>query len=300
MSELKKEASGGDASQEALATMLSVLDLEKIDDNVFRGVSPKDRWQRVFGGQVLGQALMAGSRTVEGRPCHSLHAYFLRPGDPKTPILYSVDRSRDGRSFTVRRVVASQNGEQIFVMAASFQAPEDGLEHQAAMPEVPDPDTLKSEEQWRSEIAFSLPEHVRAWFMRPRPIEFRAVEPANRFAEGPQPPRQIVWCRAVRRLTDDSALHRCVLAYASHMTLLDTSLLPHGRTLFAPEMQLASLDHAIWFHRPFRADEWLLYAQDSPSGSGARGLNRGMIFRRDGALVASVAQEGLIRVRKKR
>ena len=285
---------------EALATMLSVLDLEAAEPDMFRGLSPKDRWQRVFGGQALGQALTAAARTVEGRACHSLHSYFLRAGDPKTPIHYRVERSRDGLNFTARRVAALQNGELIFTMAASFQVPEEGLEHQTAMPDVPDPETLKSEEEWRGEIANTLPEHVRNWFLRPRPIEFRAVDPVNRFAEGPHKAQQTVWFRAVGALPDAPALHQCVLAYASDMTLLDTSLLPHGFNLFAPQLQLASLDHAIWFHRPARADEWLLYVQDSPSASGGRGLNRGLIYRRDGVLAASVAQEGLIRVRNNR
>jgi acyl-CoA thioesterase-2 len=282
---------------EALAALLRLLDLERIDGDVFRGVSPKDRWQRVFGGQVLGQALVAASRTVEGRIAHSLHAYFLRPGDPRTPILYEVDRSRDGGAFSARRVVARQNSHAIFTMAASFQAPEQGLEHQAAMPDVPDPEALKSEAEWRAEIAGDLPENARAWLKRPRPIEIRPVYPANRFAKGAREAHQTVWFRANAPLPDGPALHQCVLAYASDMTLLDTALLPHGFTLFTPQLQLASLDHAMWFHRPFRADEWLLYVQDSPSASGGRGFNRGTVFRRDGALVASAAQEGLIRVR---
>lgn len=285
-------------AKESLTALLSLLDLEPIELNVFRGSSPKDRWQRVFGGQVLGQALVAALKTVEGRSCHSLHAYFLRAGDPKTPILYEVDRSRDGASFSARRVVAIQHGEAIFTMSASFQAEEKGLEHQSAMPEAPEPESLKSEHQWRIEIASDLPEHARSWLTRPRPIEIRPVEPANRFARGIHPPRQIVWFRAVGALPEPSALHQCVLAYASDMTLLDTSLLPHGFNLFSNNLQLASLDHAMWFHRPFRADEWLLYVQDSPSASGARSFNRGQVFRRDGVLAASVAQEGLIRLRK--
>jgi acyl-CoA thioesterase-2 len=284
--------------RDSLMTLLSLLDLEYIENNIFRGLSPKDRWQRVFGGQVLGQALVAATRTVEDRVCHSLHAYFLRPGDPKTPILYEVDRSRDGTSFTARRVVAIQHGEPIFTMSASFQTVEQGLEHQLPMPEVPDPDTLKPEHQWRMEIASDLPEHARSWFLRPRPIEIRPVDPANRFAKGKHPPFQTVWFRAVGPLPETASLHQCVVAYASDMTLLDTSLLPHGYSLFSRQMQLASLDHAMWFHRPFRADEWLLYVQDSPSSSGGRGFNRGTIFRRDGALAASVVQEGLIRMRK--
>jgi acyl-CoA thioesterase-2 len=297
MSDSAATDSGAGAATEALASLLSLLDLEPIESNIFRGRSPKDRWQRVFGGQVLGQALVAASRTVEGRTCHSLHAYFLRAGDPKTPILYQVDRSRDGLSFSARRVVAVQHGEPIFTMSASFEVPEQGLEHQISMPEVPAPEDLKSEQQWRLEILPDIPEQVRGWFLRPRPIEVRPVEPPNRFAKAKHPPRQIVWFRAVAPLPQSPALHQCVLAYASDMTLLDTSLLPHGFNLFTNDLQLASLDHAMWFHRPFRADEWLLYVQQSPSASGSRSFNRGEIFRRDGVLAASVAQEGLVRLR---
>jgi acyl-CoA thioesterase II len=288
-----EEEAGG-----SLPALVKLLDLEPIEVNVFRGRSPKDRWQRVFGGQVLGQALVAAGRTVENRVCHSLHAYFLRAGDPKTPILYEVDRSRDGLSFSARRVVAVQHGEAIFTLSASFQATEEGLEHQTPMPEVPAPESLKSEHEWRMEALSDMPEHVRTWFARPRPIEIRPVDPVNRFAKGNHPPRQTVWFRAVGHLPDAPPLHQCVLAYASDMTILDTSLLPHGLNLFSGTMQLASLDHAMWFHRPFRADDWLLYVQDSPSASGARSFNRGAVFARDGKLVASVAQEGLIRMRK--
>jgi acyl-CoA thioesterase II len=293
-------AAAAAASDEArvLAELLDVLSLEAIETNVFRGSSPKDRWQRVFGGQVLGQALVAAQRTVNDRVCHSLHAYFLRGGDPKVPILYEVDRSRDGHTFTARRVVAIQHGRPIFTMSASFQIPEEGLEHQITMPEVPMPETLKTEREWRQELVPSMPEETRAWFLRPRPIEIRPVSPANRFAPGAHRPEQIVWVRALGSLgAAEHALHQCILAYASDMTILDTSLLPHGFTLFSPGLQLASLDHAMWFHRPFRADEWLLYVQESPTSSGGRGFNRGTIFRRDGTLVASVAQEGLIRRR---
>ncbi len=290
-------ADAGADSRSALRDLVALLDLEAVEENIFRGLSPKDRWQRVFGGQVLGQALVAAQRTVEDRLCHSLHAYFLRAGDPKTPILYEVDRSRDGQSFTARRVVAIQKGQQIFTMSASFQVPEAGMEHQVPMPDVPEPESLKSEHEWRIEIAADMPDEARAWLLRERPIEIRPVDPANRFAPGNHPPRQIVWVRAVAALPDVAALHQCVLAYASDMTLLDTSLLPHGYSLFTPSLQLASLDHAMWFHRPVRADEWLLYVQDSPNASGARGFNRGLVFRRDGTLVASVAQEGLIRRR---
>lgn len=296
-------SNGGDAAgapaddAAALESLVSLLDLERLESNFFRGLSPRDRWQRVYGGQVLGQALTAAYRTVETRICHSLHAYFLRAGDPKRPILYEVDRSRDGRSFSARRVVAIQHGAPIFTMSASFEVAEQGLEHQSAMPDVPPPDDLKPELQWRQEIVDQLPEQVRGWFMRARPIEVRPVIPANRFTQERREARQIVWFRAVGPLPDPPPMHQCVLAYASDMTLLDTSLLPHGYNLFTPELQLASLDHAIWFHRPFRADHWLLYVQESPSAARARSFNRGEIFRRDGALVASVAQEGLIRRR---
>ncbi len=283
--------------RESLAELLSLLNLERIETVIFRGVSPKDRWKRGFGGQVLGQALVAAARTVEGRTCHSLHGYFLRPGDPRVPIVYEVDRSPDGTSFTARRVVAIQNGKPIFTMSSSFQVQEQGLEHQTPMPAVPEPEALQSERDWRKDVLGDVPEHVRPWFLRARPIEFRPISPVNRFAKGVLPPQQILWFRAVDRLPETTALHQCVLAYASDMTLLDTSLLPHGLTLFAGSLQVASLDHAMWFHRPFRADEWLLYVQDSPSASGGRGFNRGSIYRRDGVLAASVAQEGLIRVR---
>ena len=301
MSELSS-AGSDDATPEAgakkaLTELLSLLNLERIEDDIFRGVSPKDRWQRVFGGQVLGQALVAASHSVADRICHSLHAYFLRPGDPRVPIVYEVDRSRDGQSFTARRVVAIQHGKPIFTMSASFQVAEHGLEHQSSMPDVPDPDSLKSEQEWRNAVLNDIPEHIRPWFLRPRPIEFRPVDPVNRFAETKHAPHQALWFRAVGPLPDDIALHQCVVAYASDMTLLDTSLLPHGLTLYTGSLQTASLDHAMWFHRPFRADEWLLYVQESPSASSARGFNRGAIYRRDGVLAASVAQEGLIRVR---
>src|SRR5258706_13583513 len=230
---------------ESLSSLLALLDLETLDTNVFRGVSPRDRWQRVFGGQVLGQALMAAYRTVEVRECHSLHAYFLRAGAPKIRILYEVDRSRDGLSFSARRVVAVQHNEPIFTMSASFEVPEAGLEHQIGMPSVREPESLKSEREWRMEILADLPEHARGGVFRERPIGIRPVEPPNRFATGKHPPRQIVWFRAAGPLPTTAALHQCVLAYASDMTLLDTSLLPHGYNLFSSALQLASLDHAM-------------------------------------------------------
>jgi len=289
--------SSGAGRSRALQDLIALLDLEPLGDGLFRGLSPKDRWQRVFGGQVLGQALIAAARTVEGRGCHSLHAYFLNPGDPRMPILYRVENSRDGGSFSARRVTASQDKRTIFTMSASFQKAEQGPEHQTEMPDVPDPGALKTETEWRSEFAEKLPLEIRDWLEHDRPVEVRPVLPANRFAPGKHPPLQILWLRAAGSLPGIPALHQCVLAYASDMTLLDTALMPHGYTLFTPHLQLASLDHAMWFHRPFRADEWLLYVQESPVAADARGFNRGTIYARGGALVASVVQEGLIRGR---
>jgi acyl-CoA thioesterase-2 len=284
----------------ALSRLLALLDLEKIEENVYRGVSPPERVQRVFGGQVLGQALVAATRTVDAsRACHSLHAYFLRPGDPSVPILYEVDRSRDGGSFSVRRVVAIQHGAQIFVLSASFQKPEDGFEHQSQMPVVPPPEELEDEQDLLLHRA-DLPPSLLNWIGSERPFETRSVlgrGPAS--ASGDRPARAAVdhiWLKTRDVLPDDPALHHALLAFVSDTSLLDTALLPHGRSIFS-SVQVASLDHAMWFHRSFRADEWLLYAQDSPSASGGRGFNRGAIYRRDGTLVASVAQEGLIRPR---
>jgi acyl-CoA thioesterase-2 len=283
---------------ETIKDVLDLLNLEAIEVNMFRGVSPKDRWQRVFGGQVLGQALVAAYRTVENRVCHSLHAYFIRPGDPKVPILYEVDRARDGKSFTTRRVVAVQHGEQIFNLSASFQVPEPGLEHQFDMPQVKGPEGLETEEDRRRRLAHQLPEAVRSHVTRQNPIELRAVEDEDDLMNPKKaPPYQHVWMKVRGEMPSDLSMHQCVLAYASDMTLLDTCLIPHGISWYSGRLQSASLDHAMWFHHPFRVDDWLLYAQDSPSGAGARGFNRGSLFTRDGKLVASVAQEGLIRVR---
>ncbi len=278
--------------------VLDLLDLEKIEENIFRGISPKDRVQRVFGGQVLGQALVAAARTVEGRLCHSLHAYFLRAGDPKVPILYEVDRSRDGASFTSRWVVAIQHGRPIFTLEASFQRDEPGYEHAFERPQAPDPESLPDDAELRAKIADRLPEELRAWALRPRPIETRSVDPRDYIEPAKRPPHDMHWIRATGKLPDDPALHQCVLAFASDMSIIETGLLPHGIGWFDKKVQLASLDHAMWFHRPFRVDEWLLYVQDSPAAFGARGFNRGTIFTRDGVLVASVAQEGLMRPRK--
>lgn len=282
----------------AVDDLLALLDLERIETNLFRGRSPQTGWQRVFGGQVIGQALVAACRTVEGRQPHSLHAYFVLPGDPSVPIVYEVDRIRDGGSFTTRRVLAIQHGAAIFMLSASFQIEEPGFDHQMPMPTVPMPEDLPDEASIRATVLPFMPDPVRAYYERERPIELRPVEFARYAGGGPRAPSFHVWIRATGRLPDDPAVHRCVLAYASDMTLLDSSLIPHGRTVFDRSIQAASLDHALWFHRPFRADEWLLYAQDTPSASGARGFARGLIFDRQGRLVASVAQEGLVRERR--
>jgi acyl-CoA thioesterase-2 len=283
----------------AVADLLAVLDLEKLEENLFRGVSPQVGWQRVFGGQVIGQALVAACRSVEPeRQPHSLHAYFLLPGDPAVPIIYDVERIRDGRSFTTRRVKAIQHGHAIFTLSASFHLDEPGLEHQAVMPEVPPPESLPSDAEIRERVLPLMPDPVRRYYERERPIELKPVEYGRYLSRDPREPVFHVWIRTTGRLPDDPAIHRCVLAYASDMTLLDSTLIAHGRTVFDKEIQPASLDHALWFHRPFRADDWLLYAQDSPFAGGARGFARGSIFSRDGRLVASVAQEGLVRVRR--
>ena len=275
--------------------VLDLLALEKIEENIFRGLSPKDRVQRVFGGQVLGQALMAACRTVEGRLCHSLHAYFLRAGDPKVPILYEVDRSRDGASFTARRVVAIQHGRPIFTLEASFQKDEPGYEHAFERPDVPDPETLLNDTELRAAVADRMPPDLCAWVFRPRPFETRPVDPRPYFTPAKRGPHEMFWIKAAGTLPDDPALHRCIAAFASDMSIIGTALAPHGIGWYDNIVQLASLDHAMWFHRPFRIDEWLLLVQDSPSASGARGFNRGLLYNRAGALVASVAQEGLMR-----
>ena len=279
----------------ALEGLLDLLDLERIEVNLFRGVSPEDSWQRVYGGQVLGQAMVAATRTVEGRLAHSLHAYFLRAGDPKVPILYEVDRSRDGKSFSTRRVVAIQHGRPIFNMAVSFQVEEAGLEHQVSMPDVPSPEGLPTDQERRRSVAPQLPDEYQKWFLREQPIETRLINPPDILNPDKSEPIQNVWVKANGNLPNDQGLHQCIMAYASDMTLMDTCIFPHGVSWLNERLQTASLDHAMWFHRPFKADEWLLYAQDSPSSSGARGLNRGSFYTQSGELVASVAQEGLIR-----
>jgi acyl-CoA thioesterase-2 len=284
----------------AIENLLAILDLESLEVNLFRGRSPQVTWQRVFGGQVVGQALVAACRTVDvaERPPHSLHAYFLLPGDPKVPIIYNVDRIRDGKSFTTRRVIAIQHGQEIFTMAVSFHRDEPGLTHQAKMPKVPKPEDLPSEAEIKERVLPQMPDPVRRYYERERPIELRPVEYERYLGKTYADGRFNVWIRATGKLPDEPAIHQCVLAYASDMTLLDSALIPHGRSVFDKDIMGASLDHALWLHRAFRADEWLLYAQDSPNLHGARGFSRGLIFTRDGTLVASVAQEGLLRERR--
>lgn len=282
----------------ALNALLKILDLEQLDDNLFRGTSPQDGWQRVYGGQVLGQALMAAIRMVPPtRIAHSLHGYFLIGGDPRHPILYEVERTRDGGSFSTRRVKAIQHGQMIFVMGVSFHDPEPGLEHAAVMPEVPAPEDLRSANEVFAALLDKLPENMRAYWSRERPVDMRPVDLTRYMKREARDPAQYIWLKPNGTLPEDQAVHQSMLAYASDFTLLDTSLIAHGKVLFDPDMQLASLDHALWFHRPFRWDDWVLYAQDSPSGFGSRGFCRGALYSRDGQLIASTAQEGLIRQR---
>jgi acyl-CoA thioesterase-2 len=276
-----------------LPELLKILDLERIEDNLFRGESRDVGAPQVFGGQVLGQALVAASRTVEGRQVHSLHAYFLRRGDLSVPIVFEVDRSRDGGSFTSRRVVAIQHGQPILTMSASFQVDEPGLDHQAPMPAAPPPESLRDLAALEAEVVERMPHKVTGYFRNQRPFEFRAVSPDDYLTRGKRPASKLVWFRVVGELPDHQALHRCLLTYVSDYHLLPTATMPHGVNIL--ELQVASIDHAIWFHRDLRVDEWMLYAIESPSASGARGLSRGSIYSRDGLLVASVAQEGLIR-----
>ena len=280
---------------QALDALLGILDLEELEVNLFRGRSPQEGSQRVFGGQVLGQALTAAGRTVERDAAHSFHAYFLRPGDPKTPILYQVDRTRDGKSFTTRRIIAIQRGRAIFHLEASFQQHEQGPEHQDPMPDAPDPETLPDFHERMQPLARKAPAEVRRWLESDRPIDLRYVTQFDPIEPEKLPPRQLVWVRADGRLPDIRLLHQCVVAYASDLTLLDTAALPHAISWIGRGWQIASLDHAMWFHRDFRADEWLLYEQQSPVAAGARGFTSGRLFTRDGALAVSVVQEGLFR-----
>jgi acyl-CoA thioesterase-2 len=283
-----------------LDELVRLLALERIEENLFRGQSQDLGWGTVFGGQVLGQALSAAVQTVaRDRYVHSLHAYFLRPGDVTKPIVYDVDRIRDGGSFTTRRVVAIQSGQAIFNLAASFHIAEDGFAHQDAMPTAPPPESLLTEQQRLAPHVARLPAKMKDRATAPRPFEMRPVEEGESdplvFVKGP--PERLVWLKAVAKLPDDPALHAYLLAYASDHAFVTTSLIPHGVSWITPGMQVASLDHVMWFHRPFRVDDWLLHAMESPSASGARGLVRGRVFTKDGVLVASTAQEGLIRKR---
>ncbi|UZK69910.1 acyl-CoA thioesterase II [Sphingomonas sp. S1-29] len=284
--------------QALVAQLIDLLDVEEIDTDLYRGARQPGGTGRVFGGQVIGQALQAAQRSVDSpKVAHSLHAYFMRPGNEDHPIIYRVVRDFDGRSFANRRIIAMQRGAPILNMIASFHVPEEGLHHQDAMPDVPDPDTLRSDSELREEIREQVPEKLRRFFLRSRPIEIRPTNPRNWFAPEPSAPQQHSWFRVAAPLPDDPALHRAMLAYASDMSLLGTCMLPHGVNWMSGRLQTASLDHAVWLHEPFRFDEWLLYTTDSPWAGHARGFNRGRIFTRDGRLVASCAQEGLIRLR---
>jgi acyl-CoA thioesterase II len=278
--------------------LVTLLELEQLEVNLFRGESRDIGSPQVFGGQVLGQALTAASATIEGRVVHSLHAYFLRRGDVNAPIVYQVDRSLDGNSFSNRRVVAIQHGAQIFNMAASFQVAEEGLDHQIEIPAVPPPEELVDSSGSPPEMLQRMPERLRRFFERPRPFEFRLVQPIESVRPMNGAPARQIWFKAVGQLPDDERLHRCLLAYVSDFFLLDTATLPHGTSLLTRQMVMASLDHAVWFHRPLRVDDWLLYAMESPSASGARGFARAGVFARDGRLVASTAQEGLVRIKR--
>ncbi len=287
----------GPVGQEAVDGLVRLLDLERIEEDIFRGVSTKSRWQRVFGGQVAGQALVAAGRTVpDDRRVHSLHSYFVRPGDPTIPILYEVDRVRDGRSFSTRRVIAVQHGQTIFSLSASFQLEQDGFQHQQPMPaDVPPPDALPALVN-----RYGPSPEAAAWYRSmPKPIDLRYVDdpPWIQHAHGPREGMSRVWMRADGVLPDDPLLHVCVLTYASDMTLLDSVLVRHGLAPGLDPISMASLDHAMWFERTFRADEWLLYSTSSPSASGGRGLATGRFYTQDGRLVCSVVQEGMVRVR---
>jgi acyl-CoA thioesterase-2 len=285
-----------------LDELVTLLALEPIELNLFRGQSQDLGWGTVYGGQVLGQALSAAVQTVPAdRHVHSLHGYFLRPGAVDRPIIYEVDRSRDGGTFTTRRVVAIQNGEPIFTLAASFQIDEEGFVHQDPMPDAPAPETVPTQQERAAQYADKLPEFLRAQALAQRPFEMRPIEDAsNPLKPEPRPPQRMFWIKATGELADDPALHRYLLAYASDFAFLTTAMLPHAVSWLTPGMQVASLDHAMWFHQDVRVDEWLLHVVDSPKAHGGRGLVRGRVFTRDGRLVASTAQEGLIRRRPRR
>lgn len=280
--------------------LLQLMNLERLEDNLFRGESRDIGTPRVFGGQVLAQSVIAASRTVDEGDIHSLHAYFLRAGDASAPIVYDVDRSRDGRSFKARRVVAIQHGQPIFTLAASFQLDQEGLEHQFEMPDVPPPEELSSESNIPKERLDQVPSLLRRWFARTGPFDFRPVHQVDPFNPRPQPPFTNIWFRLNDRIDVPDQMHRALMAYASDFHLVGTATLPHGISFIQDDLTMASLDHGMWFHRPARVDEWLLYSCDSPSSSGGRGLARGSIYDHSGRLVASAVQEGMIRVGKPR
>ena len=280
--------------------LVDLLALERLENNLFRGQSRDIGTKYVFGGQVLGQSLSAAQATIDAehpRDAHSLHAYFLRAGDVEAPIVYDVDRTRDGGSFSVRRVTAIQHGKVIFFCAASFQEEEAGAEHQLTMPEVPAPEDIAPQDPLPAEVMAKLPDKIQRWLSKKGPFEFRHVYPRDELKPPKRPPFQQMWFRLTGPVGDAPVLHRALLAYASDFQLLGTATFPHGISYYQPNVQMASLDHALWFHRPFRVDDWLLYSLDSPSAQGARGLARGQIFDRSGRLVASTAQEGMIRAR---
>jgi acyl-CoA thioesterase-2 len=283
--------------EQVVSELVALLQLERLEDNLFRGQSRDIGTKYVFGGQVLGQSLSAAQQTVEpGRSVHSVHAYFLRAGDISAPIVFDVDRARDGHSFSVRRVTAIQHGQPILVFAASFQKSEPGVEHQFNMPEVPQPEDIEPTVAPSPEVMAKLPAKMQRWLSRMGPFEMRPIYPRDEVRPPKRPPYQQVWFRLAHKVGDDPELHQALLAYASDFYLLGTTTFPHGISYYQPNVQMASLDHAMWFHRPFRVDDWLLYSLDSPTANNARGLARGLIYTRDGRLVASVAQEGLIRV----
>jgi acyl-CoA thioesterase-2 len=282
----------------AVKTLVETLTLEPIEVNLFRGHTPQDEMNRnrIYGGQVIAQALMAAYQTVKGRRCHSLQAYFIRPGDPKAPVLYEVERSREGRSFTTRRVIAIQHGEQILNLAASFQVDEDGYEHQSPMPEARTPENTPTDLQRLERSGQKIPDHLLEMVSSERALEMRRLDPTDPFNPAIKPPYQRMWFRVAEDVGDDPVINQCLIAYATDWSLLSTCARPHGVS-WEKGVQMASLDHILWFHRPSRAHDWHLYVQDSPSASGARGFNRGSLYLQDGTLVASAAQEGLIRPR---
>lgn len=292
------EEKATEAVERQVGQLVDLLNVEAIDTDLYRGARQPGGMGRVFGGQVIAQGLQAAQRSVEGKTAHSLHAYFMRPGSEDFPIIYRIVRDFEGGTFANRRVIAMQQGRPILNMIASFQTPEEGLAHQDAMPDVPMPEALQSELELRRRMQTKPPPNMNPAFLRARPIEIRPCTPRNWFRPEKAEPRLYSWFRAAAALPDDPALHRAILAYASDMMLLHTASVPHGVNWMSGKIQSASLDHALWLHEPFRADDWLLYATDSPWAGHARGFNRGQIFTRDGRLVASVSQEGLMRLRE--